>query len=159
MPDQSVTINSRKYDQRIRRSWTGGLISESGSLLVLVGKFEDGVDHSDLGRIKPGTVSFEFYWFDRWYNVFRFHEPNGSLRNYYCNIAMPPTLKNGVLDYVDLDLDVIVWDDLRYEILDRDDFEQNSVKYEYPEEIKLRAEAGLVELTGLIERREFPFTG
>ncbi|MFM9904272.1 MAG: DUF402 domain-containing protein [Pyrinomonadaceae bacterium] len=155
---REILINSRKYDNRIRRSWKGGLISESDELLIVVGKFYSEVEHDDLGCIKNGTVSFEHFWLDRWYNVFRFHEPEGQLRNYYCNIAMPPTFADGVLDYVDLDLDVVVWADLRYEIVDRDDFEENAVKYGYPDEIKERAEAGLCELVGLIEKREFPFS-
>ena len=158
MPDQYITINSRKYDQRIRRSWTGGLISQNDKLLVIVGRFEFDVEHDDLGLIRQGTISFEHYWLDRWYNVFRFHEPDGSLRNYYCNITMPPTFENGVLDFVDLDIDVVVWPDNNYEILDRGDFERNTVKFGYPSDVVDNAEASLAEVTRLVERREFPFT-
>ena len=158
MPDQYITINSRKYDQRIRRSWTGGLISQNDKLLVIVGRFEFDVEHDDLGLIRQGTISFEHYWLDRWYNVFRFHEPDGSLRNYYCNITMPPTFENGVLDFVDLDIDVVVWLENKYEILDRDDFERNTVKFGYPSDVVDNTEASLAEVTRLVERREFPFT-
>ena len=87
MLSKQITVNSRKYDQKIRRSWSGGLVSQTDSLLVVVGRFDSDVEHNDLGLIKKGTVSFEFYWLDRWYNVFRFHEPDGTLRNYYCNVA------------------------------------------------------------------------
>ncbi len=157
MAERQITINSRKYDGHIRRTWPGGLISQSEELLVVVGRFREEVQHDDLGLIKEGTVSFEHFWFDRWYNIFRFHEPDGRLRNYYCNITMPPTFADDVIDYVDLDLDVIVWPEFRYEILDRDDFEENAVKYGYPEEIKQRIEMALAELISLIEKREFPF--
>ena len=85
-----VTINSRKYDQTIRRSWRAELIETTGSMLVFIGKFEFDVEHTDLGFIPRGTVSYEYYWLDRWYNIFRFLLPDGRLRNYYCNINMPP---------------------------------------------------------------------
>ena len=155
--NQIVTINARKYDRHIRRSWEGGLISEKEGAIILVGKFEEDVGHDELGLIKKGTVSFEFYWLDRWYNIFRFHEPDGTLRNYYCNITMPPSLENGVLDYVDLDIDVLVWPDLRYEVLDLDDFAENKIKFGYPQDVIERAEASLAEVIRLLESQEFPF--
>ncbi|HVF29506.1 MAG TPA: hypothetical protein VNA22_00995, partial [Pyrinomonadaceae bacterium] len=70
-----ITINSRKYDGTIRRAWTCEFIEQRDSLLLFVGEFEAAVEHRDLGRIEAGTVSYEYYWLDRWYNIFRFHEP------------------------------------------------------------------------------------
>lgn len=157
MSEQIVTINSRKYDGQIRRSWKGGLIHKTDDLVILVGKFTEAVDHTDLGHIVGGTVSFEHFWPGKWYNVFRFHEPDGTLKAHYANITMPPTFEDGVLDYVDLDIDVVVWPDGRLEVLDRDDFENNKAKYDYPEDVIRKAENGLQELCGVIERREFPY--
>jgi hypothetical protein len=152
-----VTINSRKFDGSIRRSWTCRLVEQDGPLLVFEGVFDLDVQHDDLGFIRRGTVSYEYYWRDRWYNVFRFHEPEGDLRNYYCNINMPPVFENGVLDYVDLDLDVLVWKDFSYRILDREDFEENAEKYGYSEELRNKVEDSLKEITELINTRSFPF--
>lgn len=156
MAERQITINSRKYDGHIRRTWPGGLISESEDRLVVVGRFREDVQHDDLGLIKQGTVSFEHFWLDRCYNIFRFHEPDGRLRNYYCNITMPPTFADDVIDYVDLDLDVIVWPEKGYEVLDRDDLEKNAIKYGYPEEVVAKAERSLAELINLIESGGLP---
>lgn len=156
MTNNNITINARKYDQHIRRSWEGGLISKNDQTIVLVGKFEEDVGHDEIGLIKKGTVSFEFYWLDRWYNIFRFHEPDGSLRNYYCNVTMPPKLVDGILDYVDLDIDVLVWPDNKYQVLDLDDFEENAAIYGYPSDVIEMAEASLAEIISLIEKRELP---
>ncbi len=158
MTERQITINSRKYDGRIRRSWSGGLISQTDKLLVVVGRFGSDVDHSDLGRILEGTISFEHFWLDRWYNVFGFYNPDGTYRNHYCNITMPPIFEGDVLDFVDLDIDVVVWPDTRLEILDRDDFELNTTKYGYPSEFRQAVEDAVTELTEMIEAREFPFT-
>lgn len=153
---RQITVNSRKYDGRIRRTWTGGLISESDSHLVLVGTFDRDVQHTDLGLIRNGTVSFEHFWLKRWYNVFRFHEPDGTLKSYYCNIAMPPDFDGQVLDYVDLDIDVVVWPDKRYEILDLDDFERNTAKFGYPDDVRDRALTAVEELKAVIAAGELP---
>ena len=37
-----------------------------------------------------------------------------------------------VINYVDLDIDVIVWPDGRIEVLDLEEFEENSRVYSYP---------------------------
>jgi len=93
---------------------------------------------------------------DRRYNIFRFHEPDGSFRNYYCNVAKPFTLDGGTLEFVDLDIDVVVWPDGRVEVLDRDDFEENSVKFGYPNDVIEKAEAALIELLSLIDTGSLP---
>ena len=151
-----IAVNSLKYDGRVRRTWTGGLVSSSDELIVLVGRFDKDVEHSDLGFIGRGTVSFEHFWLERWYNIFRFHEPDGKLKAWYCNIAMPPSFDGGVLNFVDLDIDVVVWPDLRYDVLDRDDFERNTLKFGYPHEILAATEKALADVIGLIESRGLP---
>ena len=65
---------------------------------MFLGVFDLEVEHPDLGIIRRGTVSYEYYWLDQWYNVFRFENPDGPLRNYYCNVNMPPVFANNVLD-------------------------------------------------------------
>lgn len=142
-----VTINSRKYDGTIRRIWTCRFVSQEDSLLVFEGEFESEVTHPDLGHITAGTRSLEYYWLDRWYNVFRFFEPTGEFRNLYCNVNMPPTFENGVLDYIDLDIDVVVWPDGSMKVLDENDFKINTAKFSYPEELKLKVRKVLNEIT------------
>lgn len=152
-----ITINSRKFDGSIRRSWNCALQQTNADLLIFVGEFESEVIHPQLGVIRPGTVSYEYYWLGRWYNVFRFHEPDGQLRNYYCNLNMPPSFENGVLDYVDLDIDVLVWPDYSIEVLDLDDYEKNAERYGYPEQVRKMAAKSLEEVLELIGNRDFPF--
>lgn len=152
-----ITINSRKFDGQIHRNWKCKFVEQKGNLLIFVGEFEKEVKHSHLGVIRRGTVSYEFYWLDGWFNVFRFHEPEGDLRNFYCNLNMPPKFENGVLDYVDLDIDILVWTDFRTEILDLEEFETNAKRFGYSEELKSRIHKTIAEILEMIARREFPF--
>ena len=151
-----ITINSRAYDGAVKRSWKADLLDQRDSLLVLVGQFDMAVEHSDLGQIKKGTVSYEYYWLDRWYNVFRFHEPSGELKNYYFNINMPPKFADDVLDYVDLDIDVLVRPDFRYSVLDREDFERNAVAFGYSGDLIEKVGETLGALLQSIGERKVP---
>ena len=153
-----VTINSRKFDQQIHRSWMAELISQEESLLLFLGKFDKEVTHPHLGVIRRGTLSYEFYWMNCWFNVFRFHEPEGELRNFYCNINLPPTFLEGVLDYVDLEIDVVIWKDFTYQILDMDEFEENAVRFNYSAQIYDKAIETLSQLKDMIEKKSYPFS-
>ena len=152
-----VTINSRKYGGKLHHSWKAELVARNKTLLEFVGEFEKEITHPHLGVIGRGTISYEFYWLKRWYNVFRFHEPDGTLRNFYCNINMPPKFENGVLDYVDLDIDIVVWKDFSHQILDVEEFEANSRKYNYPNAVREKVRDNLNELISMIDNRVFPF--
>lgn len=156
MKSNVVTINSRKFDGSIKRSWDCEMIEQHENVLTFVGVFDLDVSHPDLGEIKLGTISYEYYWLDRWYNIFCFHEPDGTFRNYYCNINMPPRFANGVLDYVDLDIDVIMWPDGTVEILDEDEFDQNAVAFGYTGGVVNKAVEALAALLELIAEQKLP---
>lgn len=158
MQNEQVTVISRKYDLSIRRTWKCRLVEQNGSHLTFVGEFDEPVEHSDLGPIEKGTISYEYYWLDRWYNIFLFHTPVGKLRNYYCNVNFPPKFEGGVLDYVDLDIDLIVWPDGRVVTLDEDEFAENAAKFEYAPYVRRCAFDAIDQLRALIDNREFPFS-
>jgi len=152
-----IEVQTFKFDGQPHRTWHAELVRQEDSLLVLDGTFNVDIEHELIGTIASGTHSLEYYWLDRWYNVFRFSHANGELRNYYCNINVPPTFDGRVLSYIDLDLDILVQPDFSYQILDAEDFETNAKLYAYTEDLRGNARRGLEELVGMIEQRAFPF--
>lgn len=136
-----------KFDGTERRTWTARVAQHDGPLIVLDAVFDEEIKHDLLGTIAAGTISKEYYWLDRWYNVFRFSD------RFYCNVTQPPSFDGAVLTYVDLDVDVLVESDFSYKILDLEDFEN----YSYPADVKDKARQALEELLELVETRSFPF--
>ncbi|HLM01321.1 MAG TPA: DUF402 domain-containing protein [Pyrinomonadaceae bacterium] len=152
-----ITINSRKFDGRIHRTWQAELLEETAEFYLFVGEFVSEVKHPKLGVIRRGTISYEYYWKNEWYNVFRFHDPGGDLRNFYCNVNRPPSFENGVLDYIDLEIDVLVWSDFSLEILDLDEYEETAREFNFSDEIKYKVDESLNKLLEMIKQRQFPF--
>ena len=130
-----MKVNARKFDGSLRRTWDCELVSFDGETLKVRGVFAETVKHSDLGTIEKETISHETFWLSRWYNVFRFENPDGSVRNHYLNISMPPTFDGETIEFVDLDIDIVVWPDGRRIVLDEDEFAENLVKYQYPTDL------------------------
>lgn len=154
---EEIIVRACKYDGTEHRRWGARVLKQDASLLTLDARFEEEIRHALLGTVARGTQSVEYYWLNRWYNVFRFHEPTGELRNYYCNVNVPPTFDGRVLSYVDLDIDILVAPDLSFRIVDEDEFEENAAHYHYPDNVRERARGALVELVSMIEARRFPF--
>ena len=152
-----LIVRVLKHDGHEHRRWHGRIAKQEGSLIVLEAEFGVDVSHHLLGEIKSGTRLIEYYWLDRWYNVFRFLRDDGSTRLYYCNVNKPPAVDGQYLTYIDLDIDVIVRPDYSYEVLDLDEFKTNSQRYDYSDEEKANVARALEELTGMIQSRQFPF--
>ena len=153
----AITVRTYKYNGTEHRRWRAKLLRQECSLIVLDARFEEEIQHPLLGTIARGTVSIEYYWLNRWYNIFRFLQPAGHLLSYYCNINVPPVLHENTLSYIDLDMDILVASDLSYTVLDEDEFADNATRFNYPLEIQRRSRQALDELIELIESRQFPF--
>lgn len=153
----AITVRTYKYDGTEHRHWRAQLTRRENSLLILDAIFEEEIQHPLLGIIARGTLSTEFYWLDRWYNIFRFHQPSGEIRNFYCNINVPPVFHRNVLSYIDLDMDILVAPNLSYSILDEDEFAANASLFKYPLEIQRQSRQALKQLITLIESCHFPF--
>ncbi len=156
-PDQ-ITVRVLKYDGSEHRRWDASLVRQDGALIVLDAAFDDAVQHHLLGNISQGTETIEYYWLDRWYNIFRFLESDGTTKLFYCNINMPPAISGGVLSYIDLDIDVLVQPDFSYQVLDLEEFAANTLRYRYSEQVKRQTHSAVDELIAMIETRQFPFS-
>jgi protein associated with RNAse G/E len=156
LPDP-ITVHVLKYDRTEYRRWAATIARQEDPMIVLDAAFEYDVQHRLLGDIPRGTRTVEYYWLDRWYNVFRFLEANGTTKLFYCNVNMPPTISSSSLTYIDLDIDILVRPDFSYQILDLEEFAANAARYGYPEQVKTRSHEAVDELIAMIKARQFPF--
>ncbi len=64
----------------------------------------------NLGYVsfEPGDRFIEYYYTDRWYNIFDIASTQGVRKGWYCNIAEPAILFEDRIEQVDLLLDVWV---------------------------------------------------
>jgi uncharacterized protein len=110
----------------------------------------------DLGYtcFEPGDCFTEYYYSDRWYNIFDIADAGGLRKGWYCNIAQPASLFDGRIEQVDLLLDV--WVDPRGVplVLDEDEFEADNTLNAV---LRQAALDGLHELLEMIAAQSEPF--
>lgn len=96
-----------------------------------------------------------YFYTEHWFNVICMLRKDGVY--YYCNLSSPFIYDENAIKYIDYDLDVKVFPNLSYKILDEDEFRKHKREMEYPEEIKTIIEQQLSVLLDMIEKRRGPF--
>ena len=90
-----------------------------------------------------------FFYKDSWFNVIAQLKPNGLY--YYCNIASPYIIDDGIIKYIDYDLDLRVYPSGAFRVLDRNEYGFNKNKMKYSKKIDAIVK---YELSRLIEMKK-----
>ena len=102
---------------------------------------------------KKGDRFVEYYYSDRWYNIFAIYDrDDGKLKGWYCNIGKPAVIEDHVVSYVDLALDLWVSVDGKQTVLDQDEFEALDLS----DELRWSALRGLEDLKKLFLNNKPP---
>lgn len=95
----------------------------------------------------------EYYFADRWYNIFAIYDRDEhNIKGWYCNIGKPAAIEEDLVSYEDLALDLWVSMDGSQTVLDEDEFEQLNLS----DELKASALQGLAELKELFLNNKPP---
>jgi predicted RNA-binding protein associated with RNAse of E/G family len=154
-----VTIRKLNWQGQFKYSWRGEVLERTADHLVL-GAMWEGPGEPQVGEVRfvQGDRFLEHYYVDRAYAVWQVERPDGAVKAWYCNIETPLQEEEpGVLAFRDLLLDVLVYPDGRYAILDRDEFEQARQQGLQSEDVRL-AEEALAGVLAHLHAKDPPFT-
>jgi uncharacterized protein len=159
MSNLTWQIAALKYDRRPHYTWPATFVEDDGNRLFLKTVVGGMLVHYSRGFEEPQANPSDLtFWRDRWYNVFTNYDPLGYLRNFYCNVAMPLSLQGNTISYIDLDLDVRVYPDGSYKVLDEDEFAQHTIDFNYPKSLQERALQAVNEIITLAKSGAGPFS-
>jgi hypothetical protein len=134
---RAVTLRSLKYDGSLNYSWPARLLWQDAAGFIW---------HTPAGApfTRPSGVSPVPYdwvgraWYASWYLVDASLLPvsaagaAGVIHHYYCNLGLPGAWQDDVYQFVDLDLDVLVYPDGRHAVLDEEEFVAHQQRFGYP---------------------------
>ncbi|MGH2498213.1 MAG: DUF402 domain-containing protein [Ktedonobacteraceae bacterium] len=149
-----VTVVKLDTSGEARIQYEGDIVKHLANGVIIQAYWKQAA--KDLGYVcfEPGDRFTEYYYSDRWYNIFDIASADGQRKGWYCNIAQPASIFDGRIEQVDLLLDV--WVDPRGVslVLDEDEFEADST---LNAELRKRARDGLRELLEMIAAQKEPF--
>ncbi len=156
MTGRRIHVRSTKYDGSPHWEFDSWCVLEKRPLLVTTN-----FAGQELQTWKgPWTTPYHtrnHFWDDRWYNVMRLERRDGQLEGWYCNVTTPAEFDGEQVRYVDLDLDVYVPAQGEPELLDEDEFQENSTRMAYPAEVVAEARRASADLLTLARAGDFPF--
>ena len=118
-----ITVLKLDHEGREVLRYEGKVLWRAASFVCLRAVFgHDDVEFGDFS-FRRGDIFTEWFYSDRWYNVFRIEDgTGGTLRGWYCNITRPAQIGEDVVSADDLALDVFVAPDGSLQLLDEDEF-------------------------------------
>lgn len=152
---REVEIRAFLHNGDLKFKWKGRVVKENKNSLAVEVRWGIKPVSVDLFTINPGDEGVEVYFKDRNYNIFFIREPSGKPKGWYCNITEPAIISNGIVDYRDLIIDVVVNADGRYKVLDVDEYEEKRNMFSRKEDAVIKK--SLEELLGLISRGGIAF--
>ncbi len=156
-PGSPVTVSLVKQRSANNVEYPAVVLADDGNHVVVRGlwSYESALDLGFV-RFEPGDVFTEHYWRDRWYSVKEVRGGGGAMKGWYCDVARPVRVREGLLVSEDLDLDLWASADGRTILrLDEDDFAASGLDERDPAAATLARQA-LDDLERLARAR---FTG
>ena len=152
---EKLIMHSYKHDGNIHRSWDEAVLLDEKEDYLVFGNEKTKVIESD-GRVwKTKEPAILFFYKKKWYNVIGQCKRDGIY--YYCNIASPFIIENNTIKYIDYDLDLRVFPDGSFKVLDRGEYNYHKKKMNYPNSIDKIVRDDLTNLIDLVRKKEFPF--
>src|SRR5215207_1983551 len=120
-----IKVQKKNPAGDVTYEYEGVMLSQDEHSIVLEALF----DRADMPFLevvfKTGDRFVEYYFTDRWYNIFAIYDRDDkTIKGWYCNVGRPAVFEDGVVSYVDLALDLWVSADGKQTILDEDEFEE-----------------------------------
>lgn len=152
---KEILIHCYKHDGSIHRCWDKGFVLDVTDKHFIVGNNRTLVTESDGRRWYTREPAICYFPKNQWYNVICMIRKNGV--HYYCNIASPTLYDGDALKYIDYDLDLKVFPDYRYKILDEEEYKQHKNQMNYGEELDKILNEQLDKLVEMAINMDGPF--
>jgi protein associated with RNAse G/E len=126
-----INVQKKNPAGEVTYEYEGTLLRRDDNTIVLEALFDrDDMPFMDV-VFKTGDRFVEYYYTDRWYNIFVIHDrDDGKVKGWYCNIGKPAVFEDGTVSYIDLALDLWVSTSGAQTVLDQDEFEALAIDEE-----------------------------
>lgn len=152
---ERLNIHSYKHDGNIHRSWDEATYLEQNEEYMIFGNYQTLVVESDGKTWRTKEPAIMFFSKKNWFNIIGQIKKSGIY--YYCNIASPFVIEENTIKYIDYDLDLRVFPDGSFKILDRGEYIYHKKKMHYSEEIDKILKSELTILIDKARNKEYPF--
>lgn len=151
-----LMIHCYKHDGNIHRTCDEATVLEVNDEMLVVANNKARITESDGRSYKTKEPAIIIFYKDKWFNIMGQLKSHGLF--YYCNIASPYVIDNGIIKYIDYDLDLRVFPDGGFRVLDRNEYNYHKKKMGYSNEIDEIVKSELTTLIDMKKQETGPFS-
>lgn len=151
----NIMIKSYKHNGQLHRTWETNLILKSTKKVVIGANDKVKVTESDGETWITKEPAIVYFHANYWFNIIGMIKNEGI--HYYCNISSPFVYDQDGLKYIDYDLDIRVFPDMTYILLDEDEYEEHKRQMNYPKALDEILYRNIDHVYRLIRQRKGPF--
>ena len=152
---KKYVIHSYKHDGKIHRSWDEAVLLKKTPEYLVFGNNKTIVTEVDGRTWKTKEPAIMFFFYDKWFNVIGQIKKDGIY--YYCNMASPFIIEDNAIKYIDYDLDLRVFPDSSFKILDKNEYKYHKKKMNYSKNIDMILKNELNFLITMVKKQELVF--
>ena len=150
-----LQIHCYKHNGRIHRTWNKAVVLEHGEDYLILGNSKTTVTEKDGTTHQTKDPAILFFYTNKWYNIYAQFKKTGLF--YKCNIATPYLIDDNIIKFIDYDLDLKVFPDGGFRVLDRNEYKYHKKIMKYSEDVDKIIQSELTDLINLKRAEEGPF--
>lgn len=150
-----VQTQCYKHDEKVHKSWEEAVYIDSTDEFNIFGNCKTLVTEADGRTWRTREAAIIFFSKKNWYHIIGQIKKDGIY--YYCDIASPHVIEDNTIKYIDYDLDLRVFPDGSFKILDRGEYQYHKRIMNYSKELDIILRSELTNLINRVRNKEFPF--
>ena len=152
---ERIIIHCYKHNGRLYKTWQDAALLEKTPDCLVLGNCNALVTKVDGRSWHTKEPAIMFFYPNKWFNIIAQLKKTGLF--YYCNIASPFIMEDNIVKYIDYDLDLRVFPDGGFRVLDRNEYNYHKRIMKYSKEIDMVIKYSLTELINMKKAQMGPF--
>ena len=148
-------IHCYKHNGHIHKIWEEAVLLDVKDNCLVFGNDRTRVIESDGRTWKTREPAIMYFFKDQWFNVIGQYKKEGI--QFYCNIASPSIIDENAIKYIDYDLDLRVFPDGSFKVLDRGEYNYHKQQMNYSKELDQIIRGELTNIIDLVREKKWPF--
>ena len=139
-----LQIQCYKHNGKIHRSWDEAVLLDEKKDYLVFGNNKTLVTEAEGNTWRTKEPAIIYFFKDKWFNIICQLKKDGIY--YYCNIATPFIIEENTIKYIDYDLDLRIFPNREYKILDKMEYKYHKKIMNYSSELDVVITNGLTQL-------------
>lgn len=154
--NNTIIVEKRNHQGIRVHQYVGEIIDRGDAWVCLRAVFDKPESNLGFVTFRRGDVFLEWFFGDRWYNIFQVHDGDSTrIKGWYCNITRPAEIGEDYLCAEDLELDVFVFPNGTVALLDEVEFSA----LDLPTDERMEALRAIQTIRRDVAERTPPFDG